>query len=211
MDKILKSKIKKDSKLYGLVLAGGKSKRMGHDKGKIDWYGKEQQYFMSDLLEKFCEKTFISCRKDQVESIDKKYKTIGDSYNDLGQYGGILSAMSKYNDASFLVVACDLPLVDEKTLAQLTNARDTKKIATAFVNEQNNLPEPLIAIWEGTSRNILLEYLKEGITCPRKALIKSSGLVKLLKPLNPNTIMNVNTPEEAVIARNLITNNKLTT
>ncbi|MEP6951744.1 MAG: NTP transferase domain-containing protein, partial [Ginsengibacter sp.] len=48
--------------LNGLVLAGGKSERMGYDKGMIVWHGREQQYYLADLLKNLCEEVYISCR-----------------------------------------------------------------------------------------------------------------------------------------------------
>jgi len=47
-------------KLNGLVLAGGKSLRLGTDKGKINWHGNEQRYYIAELLQKFCDEVFIS-------------------------------------------------------------------------------------------------------------------------------------------------------
>lgn len=183
--------------IYGLVLAGGKSSRMGQDKGKINWHGVEQRYFLADLLGTLTEKVFISIRPEQKGEIDPKYDTVVDSYENLGQFGAILSAHDKYPEKAFLVVACDLPLIDKRSLDYLLKKRDRNKLATAFVSFYDSLPEPLAAIWEPESRIRLLELLNEGITCPRKALIKSSENVHLIKPLFPESTMNANTPEDA--------------
>ena len=53
--------------LNGLVLAGGKSIRMGFDKANIKWHAKEQQYYIADLLKEVCENVFISCRPGQEQ------------------------------------------------------------------------------------------------------------------------------------------------
>ena len=68
------------SALNGLVLAGGKSTRMGEDKGILQWYGKEQRYYVADMLATFCEEVFISCRPEQTNAIDKNYKVIEDEF-----------------------------------------------------------------------------------------------------------------------------------
>ena len=60
--------------LNGLVLAGGKSVRMGFDKTLIEWHGKEQRDFMADTLKGICNDVFISCRADQQQEITN-YKT----------------------------------------------------------------------------------------------------------------------------------------
>ncbi len=190
--------------IYGLVLAGGKSKRMGSDKGKILWHGVEQRYFLADLLGKLTGKAFISIRPEQKDEIDPKYGTITDSYENLGQFGAILSALDKHPDKAFLVVACDLPLIDKSSLDYLLKKRGRNKLATAFISSYDNLPEPLAAIWEPESKVRLLQLLNEGITCPRKALIKSSENVNLIKPLFPESTMNTNTPEDAERAEKIL-------
>lgn len=195
---------KNKNSIYGLVLAGGKSKRLGKDKGKIKWHGKQQRYYLVDLLNKYCNETYISCRTDQKNEISSSYKTITDSFENLGSYGALLSALTKYPEHSFLVVACDMPHIDENAIEQLIDKRDEKKLATAYKNFDDDLPEPLLAIWEPESRIRLLQLLKEGITCPRKALIKSKPDVKLIKPASPEISMNINTPEDEKQVRILL-------
>lgn len=184
--------------LFGLVLAGGKSVRMGRDKGLLRWHDKAQRYYLADLLENLCERTFISCRADQAKKIaDDGYQALPDNAPAEAQYGAILSAMSAYPDSAWLVVACDLPLLDLNALTLLVHQRDPLKLATAFKDGNNGLPEPLAAIWEPRARDMLIQKLSEGVTCPRKALIRSAPDVKLILPAEPATIMNVNTPEAA--------------
>ena len=183
--------------LYGLVLAGGKSKRMGFDKSAIQWHGKEQRYYMADLLAGICTEVFISCRPVQQTDIDPQYKTLIDTYTVPGPYAAILSAFKEEPNVAWLVVASDLPLLDMNTLQYLIQHRDTSSIATTFKSPFDGLPEPLITIWEPASHPVLLSYLAEGYSCPRKALIKSTDNVSILLPPDENALMNANTPEDA--------------
>lgn len=180
--------------LNGLVLAGGKSLRMGQDKSAMQWHGKEQRYFMADLLEQFCNEVFISCRPEQEMEREEKYKLLPDTFTDLGPYGAILSAFREQPDAAWLVVACDLPLLDETTLQQLTKHRNSSTVATTYQSPHDGFPEPLITIWEPKSYPELLAFLAQGYTCPRKVLLNSA--VTLLQPLDPDALLNVNTPDE---------------
>jgi len=180
--------------LNGLVLAGGKSERMGFDKGTVNWFGKEQRFYLADMLKPLCKEVFISCREDQLDAITKANPVLTDTFTGLGPYGAILSAFREQPDSAWLVIACDLPLLDTDTLEYLVANRDTSKIATAYQSPDNEFPEPLIAIWEPKSYPQLLSFLSMGYSCPRKVLINSD--VKLLQAKNPEALSNVNTPED---------------
>jgi len=180
--------------LNGLVLAGGKSERMGFDKGAVNWHGKEQRYYMADMLNPFCNDVFISCRADQQQQINPGYPSLTDTFTGLGPYGAILSAFREKPDSAWLVIACDLPLIDENTLQYLIDYRNASSIATTFQSTYDGFPEPLITIWEPKSYPVLLSFLAQGYSCPRKALINND--VTLLNAPNPDALTNVNTPEE---------------
>lgn len=180
--------------INGLVLAGGKSQRMGFDKGMVNWHGKEQRYYMAGLLKPLCEEVFVSCRADQQHDVDSAYQSLPDTFTGLGPYGAILSAFREKPDSAWLVVACDLPLLDEATLRYLADNRNPSAVATAYQSTHNDFPEPLITIWEPKSYPLLLSFLAQGYSCPRKVLINSD--VTVLNAENPDALTNVNTPEE---------------
>ncbi|MFT6322123.1 MAG: molybdopterin-guanine dinucleotide biosynthesis protein A [Granulosicoccus sp.] len=178
-------------KLNGLVLAGGKSVRMGKDKGALDYHGKPQREFMADMLSQFCEKTYISVRENQ--GVESEYELLEDTFVGLGPFGAIASAMRKNPNTAWLVVACDLPLLDEKTLQFLVENRNASKVATAIYNPETDFPEPLITIWEPRSYQVMLNFLAQGYSCPRKVLINSE--IELLKLENVKVLLNVNDAE----------------
>ncbi len=180
--------------LNGLVLAGGKSERMGFDKGTVHWHGKEQRYYIGDLLKPFCNEVYISCRADQQAEISNQYQSLPDTFIGLGPFSAILSAFREKPDNAWLVVACDLPLIEEKTLQHLLDNRRVSAIATAYKSSFDDFPEPLITIWEPKSYPVLLSFLTQGYSCPRKVLINND--VALLQAVNTEELTNVNTPEE---------------
>ncbi len=193
LDKISKS-IKEQiqvPKIKGLVLAGGKSQRMGQDKGNLDYHGKPQKEHTADLLAKFCDEVYFS---KQVDDGSESLPVITDKFVGLGPYGGILSAFQSDPNAAWLVVATDMPLLDRNTLQQLVDNRDPSKLATCFHNPETKFPEPLITIWEPRAYPRLLSFLSQGFSCPRKALINSD--IHELHLDDPTLLRNANTPEE---------------
>jgi molybdopterin-guanine dinucleotide biosynthesis protein A len=188
--------------LNGLVLAGGRSTRMGQDKGLINWHGKPQREYMADLLMPYCQKVFISCRADQKEEIEQGgYSALHDIHTDSGPLGAILSAFEQNENAAWLVVACDLPLMDKQHLEFLCAHRNQAVMATAFAGT-DGLPEPLITIWEPTAYPVLKTSLTAGLLSARSALLKNE--ITLLSPVHQRALSNVNSPEETAEIRKFL-------
>ena len=179
-------------KLNGLVLSGGKSLRMQADKGGINYHGKSQRAYVFEQLSAICDEVFISVRDDQQTA--EGLPAITDRFVDLGPYGGILSALQSNPNAAWLTVACDLPYLTEGTLNYLTANRNPSKIATAFLDSDGQFPEPLITIWEPRAYPVLLQFLSQGYSCPRKVLINAD--IELLSAPAVDELRNVNHPEE---------------
>ena len=178
--------------LKGLVLAGGKSQRMGKDKGGINYHGKPQREYMAEVVNNFCEQTYLSVASNT--EVESKFNLLPDSFMGLGPYGGILSAFKKDPNAAWLVVACDQPLLNKVNIQQLIEQRDSSQLATCFHNPETNFPEPLITIWEPRAYPVLLQFLAQGYSCPRKVLINTK--VKSIKLKDTTFMLNVNTPQE---------------
>lgn len=186
--------------LFGLVLAGGRSRRMGKDKAQLRVHGEPQAVRAARLLEAVCDATFISVRAGQSQTAwTNAFDCIEDQLQDVGPLGGILAAQQARPGAAWLVLACDLPFVDQQVLEFLLAGRDPSRLATAYRSAKERLPEPLCAIYEPESRQELEEQLAQGIRCPRKILINSD--VHLLDLPDPDALINLNTPEDLNLAR----------
>ncbi len=178
--------------LYGLVLAGGRSTRMKTDKALLAYQGRTQVEVAIDLISGFCERTYLSSRKGQwADGTFSELRQVHDRLNEFGPIGGILSAMLEFPDCAWLVVACDLPYLDEGTLAELVANRHPLKLATAYDNPCSGLPEPLCTIYEPRMRSRMFEFLGWGWNCPREILLRSN--VQRVKLANVFALENVNT------------------
>ena len=154
--------------IYGLLLAGGRSRRMGRDKALLERDGRSQLERTHELLGRHVERVFVSTRPDQVNEPERsRFDQVVDRYDDLGPLAGILSAMDEYPDVDWLVVACDLPNVDD---------------------------EPLGAIWRAGTDKVIRRFIDEGVRCPRKILIRAD--THLIEQDDPRWLDNVNTPED---------------
>ena len=187
------------TKLNGLVLAGGKSTRMGTDKGELAYHGKPHREYLYELLEKFCDDVYLSVRSEQHQNLPDNLKTITDKDQYRGPLNGMISAHQEFPEVAWLVIATDLPLIDKSSIQQLIDQRNPKKIATAYATHQSGLPEPMFAIWEAKAFPKAIEYLESGTnTCPRKFLINSE--TELIFPSSDDILINANNKEEYELA-----------
>lgn len=188
------------SPTYGLVLAGGRSTRMQSDKAALDYGGRPQLAEAYDLVLRHAERAFVSVRADQAdEPLRAGFPQVIDGALGRGPIAGIIAAQAAHPEVAWLVVACDLPQLDDATLAELARRRDPRRLATAFASSHDGLPEPLCAIYEPSSRTAILAYVTGHRDCPRRFL--ASHDILLLPPRPTAALENANTPEDAAAVR----------
>ena len=184
-----------ESKIHGLILTGGYSKRMGQDKALISDGNQTALEKIYDLLRHSLEEVFVSVRADQkVEEKRSEFNLIIDQNQYSGPMAGILSAFNSYPNIAWLIVACDMPHLDKETIDQLIQNRNKEKVATLFISPKDGLPEPLCSIYEPlffetvSNDNRLIEN-----NSPRDTLIRMDTV--LIQPKNPKSLINTNYPE----------------
>jgi len=193
---------KSSPQLWGLVLAGGDSHRMGRDKGLLDYAGDAAARRAWRLLDSLCTGAFVSVRDRQTSLADYSgLPLIVDQGATRGPVAGLLAAWALNKDVAQLVLAADMPFVDEGLLQALIQSRSTDQLATAF-KHPDGTAEPLCTIWEPRARALLLDRVRDGDVSLRRLMEVSP--VKLLEPPEPAQIINVNTPEDYEAARKQI-------
>ncbi|MDN3689940.1 NTP transferase domain-containing protein [Cyclobacterium jeungdonense] len=180
-------------RVNGLVLVGGKSTRMGQDKSDLAYHGQSQKDHMLELIKPYCQEAYLSCNPAQAKELANNYPVISDKILDMGPFGGLVSAFMEQPESAWLTVACDLPFLTKNTLSYLLSHRNPSKLATAFLDPKGEFPEPLITLWEPRAYPVLLRFLSQGYSCPRKVLINSS--IELLHAPNTGEFRNINYPE----------------
>jgi molybdopterin-guanine dinucleotide biosynthesis protein A len=168
---------------------------MGRDKALLDHDGQSQLAYVVGVLDACVEEVFISTRLDQAGDEERaQFNQIVDRYDDMGPAAGILSALEERPDVDWLVVACDLPNINEQTIRYLLQNRSGEHPFTAFISSHDGLPEPLCAIYSAGCEDIIRRFVGEGLNCPRKILIRSD--TRLLEQPHPEALDNVNTPDD---------------
>ena len=178
-----------DAALNGLILAGGHSTRMGTDKSLMIYHAVPQRVYLFELLTKYCNEVFTSCRREQ--QVPSDLNPLYDNAGMPGPMNGILSAFH-YKNCAWLVVAVDMPFISADAIEVLLKGRDRNRLATCFINPDSRQPEPLFTVWEPESFPLLAKFADNGNVSPRGFLKTHS--VKMIDPPDSKILVNVNSP-----------------
>jgi len=189
--------------LFGLLLAGGRSTRMGRDKASMVMGkdGLNQGQRAVQELSAFCQKIYLSLRDGQAPPEGcENLEVVRDNLGISGPMAGILAAFEREPDAAWLVMACDLPFVTPEVLAKLVQARADGANFIAYASATDGLPEPLCAIYEPGARAILQRHAERNHLCPRHIMIEERATLLELPPSSRRALENMNTPEDIAAA-----------
>ncbi len=151
------------SPLSGLVLAGGKSTRLGTDKVVLPVSGGTLLARSVALASRFCSQVWVSGRNPLGLDVDAPW--LPDDTPGMGPLGGILTGLAHIG-GPLLVLACDLPLMDEATVARLIEARERRPeqaVMTTFLQSSTGYIEALVAVYEAGAAPLLAEAGERGM------------------------------------------------
>jgi len=181
--------------IYGLVVCGGRSSRMGTDKGLLVYHDRPQQYHVYEMLNTICDRVFLSCNKTQFANILPGYAALEDDaeFANIGPMAALLTAFFHHPEKDFLIVGCDYPFLKKKTLQHFVDTLSKKSLAAAFYNTDHKY-EPLLAWYSLASANILKNYFNCGKYSLQQFLNEEAA--EKYRPEEPTAMKSVDTYDE---------------
>ena len=128
--------------LTGIILAGGKSSRMGEDKGLLNFKGKKLIEYSIDLLKLLCNEILISTNQAGYEQFG--FTTVADKNWGCGPIGGIEAGLQQSKNEWCIVIACDTPFLEHDFLTAMISEI---KEQDCIIPSHNNGIEPLVGIY----------------------------------------------------------------
>ena len=187
--------------MTGIVLAGGRSRRMGMAKALLRLDGETFLQRAVSLLSEICGQVIISAGPDLRLPAPAGYKIIVDQEPGLGPLGGLVSSLEASNDDWHLALACDLPLARPELLRLLAENATAGPRVDAVLPRAGGRLQPLLAVYSRTC----LEPAREALARGERAVAAMLDRVKtrileeeLLCQADPDLVSftNVNTWEE---------------
>jgi molybdopterin-guanine dinucleotide biosynthesis protein A len=121
------------------ILAGGKSSRMGRDKGLIEINGRPMIAYLIETLHNLALKPLIISNNPAYQQFG--LPVLPDIIKDQGPLGGLYTAMHHSQAASVMLLSCDMPFIGEEALKKLMEAIQPGRIvATQMSGRLNPMP-----------------------------------------------------------------------
>ena len=147
-----------NNEITGFVLAGGKSSRMGHDKGLVEFNGKPMVMHSVNKLNEVCQNVFINANNPEYNNFG--HDVIPDVLPDIGPLGGLFSCLffskAKYN----IFLPCDMPLISVDILKALARFKNLAPIGMPV--HENGYIEPLISLFDKEVVNSIIKLIITG-------------------------------------------------
>jgi molybdopterin-guanine dinucleotide biosynthesis protein A len=132
----------------GVLLAGGKSTRLGRDKAWLTFFGQPLLCRVADVLARVTGEVLVSGRDPAPFGLDLPW--LPDETPGQGPAGGVLTVLDAFRRPC-LVVSCDMPFLDEATLERLMAVWRTRRpdvLMTSYRIVESGYLESLVAVYE---------------------------------------------------------------
>ena len=191
----------------GVLLAGGKSRRMGEDK-RFLVMGEQTllERGLGVLSSIFQEVLVVIAQDSPPLGVDAR--VVRDLVPDCGSLGGLYTGLTQAATPHIFVVACDMPFLDSAVISQFTSRRTTADIVMAKLAARLH---PMHALYgkgclPAMEQMILARQLKIQEMVSHASLRVRYVTEADLLIIDPSwrSFHNVNTPADLEVARSLL-------
>jgi molybdopterin-guanine dinucleotide biosynthesis protein A len=194
--------------ITGIILAGGRSRRMGADKALLELGGVPLISHIAARLSQIADTVVIACGEGERE--DYRFLSlpmIVDRYPGLGPLAGLHAALSKSRTEWNAVAACDLPFAPEELLKHMMDIAAAERTVEAVVpvNAAGKV-QPLLALYHSN----VLRSLEQALEQQRPRVMEWLGGLKVRYVQEKDfpgshraqaaALLNMNTPEDYLAA-----------
>lgn len=193
--------MKAHKNITGIILAGGKSSRMGHDKGLVMYKNQPFIQHIINALTNLVDEIIIVSDNSEYDIF--KVKRVPDIIKNAGPLAGLYSGLQSSKTEHNLVLSCDVPLVSKQLLQTLIKYNTDEIDVLQF--QSNNKTTPLIALYKKRCSDSCLKTLESGEKRLRYFIKQLHSKTITVDNILKNHIANINTKDELKQLNNDIT------
>ena len=179
-----------------IILAGGRSSRMGYDKQEVRIDGKLIVEYQIEQLEDLISDIVIVTKKPELYD-NTKYTVVSDIYPDRGPLSGLHVGLLNAKSDAAILLACDMPNISREYIKYLKSIYRGEGIASTW----KGYIEPVYAVYPKDLVSEIEQILIEDENTRPMRLIKGHDFQiiseeKITELTDKDIFANFNTPEE---------------
>jgi molybdopterin-guanine dinucleotide biosynthesis protein A len=186
--------------ITGIVLAGGKSSRMGKDKGLINLNGELMVNYSINTLKPICSAIIIICNNNDYDHLG--YPVFEDINKDCGPLAGIYTGLYNSKTDNNIILSCDSPFVPTALLSHLI---DNSESYDAVVPIYYKKTYPLTALYKKACMETFEESIKQNKLKVKKTIeLVNTNIVEFSSDMdyvNDKIFTNINTLADLEISK----------
>lgn len=185
-----------NTKITGILLAGGMSRRMGAEKGHLKIGSRLLYEYPLRVLESICDEVLISTCNNSAFPV--KHQMVCDEVKGIGPIGGIYSCLKQSSSELNLVVSYDMPLVNRSLFNLLIEEKGAYDMVLPAM--QKGRPEPLCGLYHKRITDLLSRMITRNDFAVYHLLTQcNSKIVPVTKEMEcwlPELFLNINSQED---------------
>lgn len=178
--------------ITGIILAGGKSSRMGTDKGFLKLKGISFMQRIIETITPYVNDIMIISNNTDYDAF--QLKRVEDIFKDSGPLSGLYTGLYHSKTENNLVLSCDVPLVNDLVLNTLFDGFDETSEVIQLKSQDRTMP--LIALYKKECADQCFNLLKKGEKRLRILVSQLNSKTITLKPDLDIYVKNINTLEQ---------------
>lgn len=181
--------------LSAYILCGGKSSRMGEEKGLVGFHGKSFVQWILDALYPLVSHPVLVTKNPEYRFFH--LEMVSDLVEDKGPVGGIFTALSHANSDPVLILSCDIPKITTEALTFLVKKSLEAPHKITFLSDGKN-DYPLIGVYPKYAQEFFGKSVSNGALKLRR-LVESLPHQRIeLKPDGISPLQNINTKTDLI-------------
>ena len=198
--------------ITGIILGGGKSRRMGRDKRRLRFDGEPFLDKTCELMNSLFEEVLVVTAEEDYDCSHLPVRLVTDKIPNKGSLGGLYTGLMEARNSLIFVVACDMPFLNKESIALVC----LESRSDAVVVKLSTGMQPLHARYSKNCISLIEQMIYEGDLKIQNLLNRSELSVEIIQEslfddIDPHrqSFMNINTPADLEFARKMSSRHSL--
>lgn len=173
-----------------IILAGGKSSRMGQDKGLALYRGKRMIEHVVESCKKLTPKILISTNNQEYSFLG--YPLVEDNFKEMGPIGGLQAGLVASETFDNIFCSCDMPGIQPEVLIRFLDKKNNDSQAVVAANSKGNF-FPVLGYYNKSVLPVIEKQIAKG-DFKMQHLLKELNVQSMVFP--DEVLKNINYPED---------------